>query len=98
MADVGTYDAEKVASLTFASLRRIEKSLDLVMETLLRHDTRLGRVERDVGELRRDLGELRRDIAEVRSDLVLTENRILTQANEILRIVHRLDDGEDLTP
>ena len=53
-----------------------------VIETLGRHDVRLGRLERDIGE--------------VKSDLVLLENRMLTQTNEILRIVHRLNEQDAL--
>jgi hypothetical protein len=87
MADVETEttDPRQVASVTFAYLRRIENQLGKVMEVLLRHDTRIGRVERGMGELKRDIGELK-------GDMVLLENRILTQTNEILTVVQRVDD------
>ena len=39
---------------------------------------------------------MERDLNEVKSDLVLVENKILTQTNEILRIVHRLDEQDAL--
>jgi monothiol glutaredoxin len=68
-------DPRQVANVTFAYLRRIENQLTKVMEILLRHETRPGRVERDIGEVKRDVGE-------VKSDIVLLENRLLTQMNE----------------
>ena len=74
--------SQNVASHTLVLLRTMDRKLDHVIETLSRHDVRLGRLERDV--------------AEVKSDLVLLENRLLTQTNEILRIVHRLDEQEAL--
>jgi regulator of replication initiation timing len=78
-----------VASHTLVLLRAMDRKLDHAIETLSRHDVRLGRLERDLGELRRDLGE-------VKSDLVLIENRILTQTNEILRVVQRLNEQDAL--
>ncbi|WP_293810372.1 hypothetical protein [uncultured Bosea sp.] len=74
--------SQNVASHTLVLLRTMDRKLDHVIETLSRHDVRLGRLERDV--------------AEVKSDLVLLENRLLTQTNEILRIVYRLDEQEAL--
>lgn len=71
-----------VASHTLVLLRSMDRKLDHVIETLGRHDVRLGRLGRDIGE--------------VKSDLVLLENRMLTQTNEILRIVHRLNEQDAL--
>ncbi len=71
-----------VASHTLVLLRAMDRKLDHVIETLSRHDVRLGRLERDVGE--------------VKSDLVLLENRVLTQTNEILRVVQRLNEQDAL--
>jgi hypothetical protein len=87
MADTDTTDPRQAENITFAYLRRIENQLGKVMEVLLRHDTRIGRVERGMGELKRDIGELK-------SDMVLLENRILTQTNEILTVVQRVDDHQ----
>ena len=81
--------AQGVANHTLVLLRAMDRKLDHVIETLARHDVRLGRVERDVSELRRDVGE-------VKSDLVLLENRVLTQTNEILHLVHRLNEQDAL--
>jgi hypothetical protein len=53
------YDAATVASHTLAYLRSHGKKLDLVLETLARHDERLGRIEREVGEVGRDILETR---------------------------------------
>jgi|tagenome__1003787_1003787.scaffolds.fasta_scaffold19317865_1 hypothetical protein len=100
MADIETEttDPRQVASITFAYLRRIENQLGKVMEVLLRHDTRIGRVERDVGEVKRDIAELKseimRDIRELKSDMMVMENRLLTQSNEILTVVQRVDDHQ----
>jgi hypothetical protein len=80
-------EPKEIASLTFAYLRRIENQQTKMMEVLLRHETRLGRLERDLGESRRDLHE-------VKSDIVLFENRLLTQLNEMSAILHRLDDHQ----
>src|SRR5262245_26705205 len=93
-SDPNTSEPRQVASFTLAYLRRLDKNVNTVMEILLRHDTRLGRVERDIGELKRDISEVKRDIGEVNSDIVLLENRILTQANENLRAVEQLDEHQ----
>ena len=78
-----------VANHTLVLLRSMDRKLDHVIETLGRHDVRLGPLERDIGEVRRDIGE-------IKSDVVLLENRVLTQTNEILRIVHRLNEQDAL--
>ena len=70
--------SQSIANHTLALLRAMDRKLDHVVDTLSRHDVRLGRLERDM--------------AEVKSDLVLLENRLLTQTNEILRVMHRLDE------
>ena len=74
--------AQGVANHTLVLLRAMDRKLDHVIETLARHDVRLGRLERDIGE--------------VKSDLVLLENRVLTQTNEILHLVHRLNEQDAL--
>jgi hypothetical protein len=100
MAEIDTEitDPRQVASITFAYLRRIENQLGKMMEVLLRHDTRIGRVERDMRELKRDIAELKgdimRDIGDLKSDMMMIENRLLTQSNEILPIVQRVDDHQ----
>ena len=83
----GIWMAENVADLTLAHVRSIDKTLVHVLEVLERHDTRLGRVERDILELKRD-------IAEVKSDMILMENRVLSRMNEILRFTQRLEDHD----
>jgi archaellum component FlaC len=83
--DAELTDPRQIASTTFAYLRRIENQLGKMMEVLLRHETRLGRVERDIGEVKRDVGE-------VKSDIVMLENRVLTQMNEVLSVVQRVDE------
>ena len=87
-------DPRKVANVTFAYLRRIEDQLGKMMGVLLRHETRLGRVERDLGEVRREIGDVRRDIGEVKGDMILQENKMLTQMNQILAIVQRVDEHQ----
>ena len=78
----------QIASHTFAYLRRIEKKIESVdaqvqsvSSILLRHETRLSRIERDIGE--------------VKSDLVLLENQILNRMNEIFQVTRRLDGHEE---
>jgi len=78
--DPDTSDPRQVANFTVAYLRRLDQKVNKLMEILLRHETRLGRVERDIGE--------------VKSDIVLLENRVLTQANEILSAIERLDEHQ----
>ena len=80
MAETDEPASDSIASHTLAYLRRIEKRLEQIWDMLLRHDTRLGRIERDVNE--------------VKSDQVLLENRMLTQTNEILTVVHRIDEQQ----
>ncbi len=80
MDDTETMTPGQIANHTFAYLRRIEKQLDTVTEVLLRHETRLGRIERDVGD--------------VKSDIVLLENQLLSRMNEILGVVRKVDEQE----
>ena len=80
MAETDEPTSDSIASHTLAYLRRNEKRLEQMWEILLRHDTRLGRIERDVNE--------------VKSDQVLLENRLLTQTNEILTVVHRIAEHQ----
>lgn len=79
-------DTNSVASHTLAYLRSHDKKLDLILETLVRHSERLGRLERDVGELRRDL-------VEIKSDIALLENKVLSAQSEMLTILHRIDQS-----
>lgn len=59
MAGADTTDERTVASHTLAYLRSHGKKLDLILETLSRHDEPLARLERDVGEGRRDILEIK---------------------------------------
>ena len=86
-SDAELTERRQIASVTFAYLRRIENQLGKVTEVLLRHETRLGRIERDVGEVKRDVGE-------VKSDFVLLKNRLLTQMNEVLSVIQRVDEHQ----
>ena len=81
-------DTNTVASHTLVYLRAHDKKLDLILETLVRHSERLGRLERDVGELRRDLVEIKSDIAQL-------ENKVLSTQTEMLTILHRMDSSPD---
>ena len=65
--------AESVADLTLAHVRKIDQTVSRIWEVLERHDTRMGRVEREILEVRRDIGELKRDIGELKSDQILME-------------------------
>ena len=54
-----------VADFSHAWMRRVEQKVDrtdakvdLALEMLLRHETRMGRIERDVGEVKLDIGGL----------------------------------------
>jgi hypothetical protein len=69
--------ADNVADLTLAHVRKIDQTVSRIWEVMQRHETRIGRVERDVLELKRDIGELK-------SDQVLMENRLLNRMDEIL--------------
>jgi predicted nucleic acid-binding Zn-ribbon protein len=93
-SDADPTDPKQFASATFAYLRRMENQMKQMMEILLRHDTRLGRVERDIGEVKRDVGELKRDVGEVKGDIVLLENKMLSQTNQILAVVERIDEHQ----
>ena len=88
MEDAEAMTPGQIASHTFAYLRRIEskiervdKQVNTVTEILLRHETRLGRIERDIGE--------------VKSDLVLIENQILNRINEIFHVTRTLEDQQE---
>jgi hypothetical protein len=45
-----------------ALLRSLNRKMDLVLETQLRHSECLARLERDIGEVRRDLIEVKGNI------------------------------------
>lgn len=79
--------AENVADLTLAHVRKIDQTVSHIWEVLQRHETRMGRVERDVLELRRDIGELK-------SDQVLMENRLLSRMDQILKLTARVDEHD----
>jgi len=81
MAETEEPPSENVASHTLAFLRRIDKRLENIWDVLLRHDIRLGRIERDLNE--------------VKSDVVLLENRTLTQTNEVLGQVQTVNEKLD---
>jgi hypothetical protein len=94
-----------IANHTLASLRSLDRKLDIVVDVSQRHGERLARLEhdlgetrRDLGETRRDLGEIRRDLVEVKGDIALLENKVLTAQTEILTILSRLDRGSDRAP
>ena len=70
--------AENVADLTLMHLRRMDQTLSRILEVLERHETPLGRIERNV--------------LEVRNDQVLRENRLLNRMNEILDLDRRVED------
>jgi hypothetical protein len=61
--------AENVADLTLAHVRKIDQTVARIWEVMEPHETRMGRIERDIIEVKRDIGELKRDIGEVRRDL-----------------------------
>ncbi len=60
---------------------RLEQKIDHLLDRTERFDERLGRIERDVRE--------------VRSDITLLENRFLTNANEMLRLLRRVDEATE---
>src|SRR5262245_918677 len=76
MADIET--PTETPNFTHAWVRRIELKIDSAMEVLTRHETRLGRVERDIHE--------------VKGDAILIENRMLNNMNSILHVVERTDE------
>ena len=71
--------ADNVADLTLAHVRKIDQTVSFIWEVVQRHDTRMGRIERDLLELRCDIGELK-------SDQVLMENRLLNRMDENLKL------------
>ena len=52
-----------IASHTLAWMRRLDKRVDHMTDVLVRHESRLARIDRDSSELRRDLGELKVDFS-----------------------------------
>ena len=86
--------SENVADLTLAHVRKIDQTVSMMWEVLNRHDTRMGRVERDLLECRRDIGELKRDIGELKSDHILMDNLLLNRMDEILKLRVRVDQHD----
>lgn len=79
--------ADNVADLTLAHVRKIDQTVLFIWEVVQRHDTRMGRVERDILELKRDNGELK-------SDQVLMENRLLNRMDDPLKLTARVKDHD----
>jgi hypothetical protein len=80
--------ADNVADLTLAHVRKIDQTVSFIWEVVQRHDTRMGRMERDLLELRRDVGELK-------SDQVLRENRLMNRMDENLKLRTRVEDHDE---
>jgi hypothetical protein len=80
--------ADNVADLTLAHVRKIDQTVSFIWEVVQRHDTRMGRIERDLLELKRDIGELK-------SDQVLMENRLLNRMDENLKLRTRVEDHDE---
>ena len=78
---------DNLANLTLMHLRRLDAGqsrLDAgqarILEILQRHETQLGRIQRD--------------LAELKGDQYTLDSQMLNRMNEILRVIERLDDHE----
>ncbi len=82
---------QNVANHTLALLRLLDKRFQLVLETLTRHSTQLGRLDRNLSETEE---RLMREIREIKSEMILSDNRVITAQTEILTILHRLSEQD----
>jgi hypothetical protein len=71
---------DSVANLTLMHLRRLDSGQARILEILQRHETQLGRIQRD--------------LAELKSDQYTLDSQMLNRMNEILRVIERLDEHE----
>lgn len=66
-----------LASHTLVWMRRIDGKLDKILEIMVRHETRITRMERDIGEIKLDLTSF--------------DNRMLSVTTELMRLADDLD-------
>ena len=91
-------EPEKLALAHLQAIRRDQAAMLEQIQTLARQMARIAEthvdVQRSVVEVQRTMGEMKLTLTEMRSDILLLENLNITRHNEILGILHRLDETE----
>jgi hypothetical protein len=67
----------EIADFTHGWMRRVETKLDKVLEILVRPETRITRMERDIGE--------------IKFDLTSFDTRMVTLTTDMLRLTDKVD-------
>ena len=80
------------------AIRRDQAAMLEQIQTLVRQMARIAEthvdVQRSIVEVQRTVGDIKVTLTEMRSDIVQLEIHNLTRHNEILEILHRLDETE----
>lgn len=76
-------------------LRQVQSMRREMHEMLERQARAIDLVARLSERMERGFDDVRRELREVKSDLVLMENRVLTAQSDILKVVLRLDEGQE---
>src|ERR687898_611498 len=84
-------EPEKLALARLQAIRRDQAAILEQIQTLARQMARIAEVNVD---FQRTMGEMKLTLTEMRSDILLLENLNITRHNEILGILHRLDETE----
>jgi hypothetical protein len=84
-------EPEKLALAHLQAIRRDQAAMLEQIQTLARQMARIAEVNVD---FQRTMGEMKLTLTEMRSDILLLENLNITRHNEILGILHRLDETE----
>jgi septal ring factor EnvC (AmiA/AmiB activator) len=91
-------EPDNLALKQLQAIRRDQAAMLEQIQTLARQMARIGEthvdVQRSVVEVQRAMGDIKVTISEMRSDIVQLEIHNLTRHNEILEILHRLDETE----
>ena len=84
-------DPENLTLAHLQALRRDQAAMLEQIQTLARQMARIAETHVDV---QRTMGDIKVTLTEMRSDILLLENLNITRHNEILGILHRLDETE----
>jgi len=82
------------ASHTLAWMRRLDKRVDHMTDVLVRHESRLARIDRDLSELNRDLGDLKVDFSSMEGRFLGITNDVIALRESVDNLVIRADTHE----
>jgi chromosome segregation ATPase len=99
MAEIET--TADVASFTHEWMRRVEQKVDKsdsklerILEILVRHETRLSRIEREIGEIKFDMTSLDGRMTSLTTDVLRVLDKLDEQAEKIDGLGQRVEQTE----